>query len=304
VARPRAGRHPGLLYGAVTWTTLAVLDWTTQRFTEAGIASARLEAQLLLAHVLRCSRVQLYTGFDKPLAEQELAGYRDLIKRRLGGESVAYLLGEQEFWGLPFYVDASVLVPRPDTETVIEVARSLRPDPAAPCRVLDLCTGSGAIAISLAKELPGARVVATEVSPDAAAIARRNAERNGVADRVEIRVGDLFAPVAGEQFDLIAANPPYVATGVIATLSPEVRKEPPLALDGGPDGLGFYDRICAAAPAHLLPGGAIVLEHGYDQADPVRALLEAAGFLRVTLARDLGKNPRVTSGVLPDTIPA
>jgi len=288
----------------VAWTTLTVLDWTTQRFTEAGIAGARLEAQLLLAHVLRCSRMQLYTGFDKPLAEPELAGYRELIKRRLGGEPVSYLLGEQEFWGLPFYVDASVLVPRPDTETVIEVARSFRPDPAAPCRVLDLCTGSGAIAISLAKELPGAHVIATELSPEAAAIARRNAERNGVADRVEVRQGDLFAPVAGERFDLITANPPYIATAVLATLSAEVRREPPLALDGGPDGLVFYDRICAAASAHLAPGGAIVLEHGYDQAEPVQARLEAAGLLRVTLVRDLAKNPRVTSGVLPDTLAA
>jgi release factor glutamine methyltransferase len=258
----------------------------------------------LLSHVLRCSRVQLYTAFDKPLAEPELAGYRELIKRRLGGEPVAYLLGEQEFWALPFYVDASVLVPRPDTETVIEVARALRPDPAAPCRVLDLCTGSGAIAISLAKELPGAQVIATEVSPEAAAVARRNAERNEVADRVEVRVGDLFGPVAGERFDLIVSNPPYIATAVIATLAAEVRREPSIALDGGPDGLAFYDRICAAARAHLLPGGAIVLEHGYDQADPVRARLEAAGFPQVTLVRDLGKNPRVTSGVLLDTIPA
>ena len=287
----------------MAWTTLAVLDWTTQRFTEAGISAARLEAQLLLAHVLGCSRVQLYTGFDKPLAEPELARYRELIKRRLGGEPVAYLLGEQEFWGLPFYVDASVLVPRPDTETVIEVARALR-DPAAPCRVLDLCTGSGALAIGLAKELPGAQVVATEVSADAAAVARRNAERNALGDRVEIRVGDLFAPVAGERFDLIVANPPYIATAVIATLAPEVRREPSIALDGGPDGLAFYDRICAAAAAHLSPGGAIVLEHGYDQADAVQARLEAAGFTRVALTRDLGKNPRVTSGVLPDTITA
>jgi release factor glutamine methyltransferase len=286
----------------VAWTTLAVLDWTTQRFTEAGIAGARLEAQLLLAHVLGCSRVQLYTGFDQPLAEPELARYRDLIKRRLGGEPVAYLLGEQEFWALPFYVDASVLVPRPDTETVIEVARALR-DPAVPCRVLDLCTGSGAIAISLAKELPGAHVVATELSAEAAAVARRNAERNAVADRVEIRAGDLFAPVAGEHFDLIVSNPPYIATAVLATLSAEVRREPSIALDGGADGLAFYDRICAAARAHLAPGGAIVLEHGYDQADAVRARLEAAGFARIALTHDLGKNPRVTSGVLPDTFP-
>jgi len=280
----------------VGWTTLAVLDWTTQRFTEAGIGSARLEAQLLLAHVLGCTRMQLYTGFDRPLAEAELAGYRGLIKRRLGGESVAYLLGEQEFWGLPFFVDASVLVPRPDTETVIEVARALRVDRAAECRVLDLCTGSGAIAISLAKELPCARVIATEVSPEAVAIARRNAERNGVADRVEVRLGDLFAPVAGEPFDLIVSNPPYIATAVIDTLAPEVRREPRLALDGGADGLVFYDRICAGAPAQLSAGGALVLEHGFDQAEPVRVRMIAAGFTDVTLVLDLGKNPRVTHG--------
>lgn len=282
----------------MTWTTLAVLDWTTQRFTEAGIAAARLEAQLLLAHVLGCSRVQLYTGFDKPLAEAELAGYRGLIKRRLAGEPVAYLLGEHEFWALPFWVDASVLVPRPDTETVIEVARATRADRAAPCRVLDLCTGSGVIAISLARELPGAQVIATEISETAAVLARRNAERNGVADRVEIRVGDLWAPVVGERFDLIAANPPYIATGVIATLSPEVRCEPQLALDGGPDGLQFYDRICAGLREHLAPGGAVVLEHGFDQADPVRERLTAAGVQDVTLVHDLARNPRVTWGVV------
>ena len=281
------------------WTTIAVLDWTTQRFTDAGITSARLEAQLLLAHVLGCSRTQLYMGFDRPLAEPELAGYRGLIKRRLGGESVAYLVGEQEFWGLPFHVDPSVLVPRPDTETVIEVSRTLVTDRAAACRVLDLCTGSGAIAVSLAKELPSARVVATELSPEAVVIARRNVDRNGMADRVEIRAGDLFAPVAGETFDLIVSNPPYIASGVIATLAAEVKGEPRLALDGGPDGLVFYDRICAAAPAHLVPGGALVLEHGFDQAEAVRARMVAAGFTGVTLVHDLGKNPRVTHGRAP-----
>ncbi len=274
-----------------------MLDWTTQRFTEAQITSARLEAQLLLAHVLGCSRTQLYTGFDRPLDEPELAGYRALIKRRLAGEPVAYLLGEQELWGLSFHVDPAVLIPRPDTETVIEVALALRPDRAAPCRVLDLCTGSGAIAISLAKELPAAHVVATEVSPEAAALARRNAERNAVLDRVDVRVGDLFAPVAGERFDLVVANPPYIATSVIATLSREVQREPRIALDGGADGLVFYDRICAAAPEHLLPGGALVVEHGFDQADAVRARFEAAGFTAIELVHDLGKNPRVTRGL-------
>ena len=285
-----------MLYGGVAWTTLGVLDWTTQRFTEAGIGPARLEAQLLLAHALQCTRMQLYTGFDKPLGEDELARYRALIKRRLAGESVSYLVGETEFWGLPFHVDASVLVPRPDTETVIEVARSARPDRARACRILDLCTGSGVIAVSLAKEYPAARVVATELSPAAAAIARRNAARNQVADRVDVREGDLFSPVAGEQFDLITANPPYIASAVIATLSSEVRREPMMALDGGPDGLQFYDRICSAARAHLAPGGALVVEHGYDQADAVRARFEATGLADITLVHDLGKNPRVTWG--------
>jgi release factor glutamine methyltransferase len=279
-----------------TWTTLAVLDWTTKRFTEAGIGAARLEAQLLLAHVLQCTRTQLYMGFDKPLAEAELTAYRELIKKRLAGEPVAYLLGEHEFWGLPLYVDHNVLVPRPDTETLIEVARALRADRNAPCRVLDLCTGSGAIAVSLAKELPAATVVATDVSPAAAAIAKRNVERNGVADRVEVRVGDLFAPVAGEPFDLIVSNPPYIATAVIATLSGEVKREPVLALDGGADGLGFYDKICPQAFAQLVPGGALVVEHGYDQAETVHARFVAAGFSNVTLVHDLGKNPRVTWG--------
>jgi len=284
-----------------TWTTLAVLDWTTRRFDEAGIASARLEAQVLLAHVLGCTRVQLYTGFDKPLADRELAGYRELIKRRLGGEPVAYLVGEHEFWALPFFVDRSVLVPRPDTETVVEVARAARTDRAALCRVLDLCTGCGAIAIALARELPAARVIATDVSEDAAALARKNAERNGVADRVDVRVGDLFAPIdhQRERFELIVSNPPYVATGVIDTLAPEVRREPRVALDGGADGLAFYDRICAAARAHLEPGGALVVEHGFDQADAVRARLDAAGFVTIALARDLGGNARVTSAIAP-----
>jgi len=283
----------------VAWTTLAVLDWTTQRFTEAGIAAARLEAQLLLAHVLGCSRVQLYTGFDKPLGEEELAAYRGLIKRRLGGESVSYLLGEQEFWGLKFHVDEHVLVPRPDTETLIEVARALRTDRAAPCRVLDLCTGSGAIAIALAKELPGATIVASDLSIDAVAVAKQNAERNTVADRVDVRVGDLFAPVVGERFDLIVANPPYIASAVIPTLSAEVRREPVLALDGGPDGLAFYDRICSMAREYLVPGGALVVEHGFDQADAVHARFERAGFTDIVLTHDLGKNPRITRGAAP-----
>jgi release factor glutamine methyltransferase len=282
-----------------TWTTLGVLDWTAKRFADHGIGAARLEAQVLLAYALQCSRTQLYMNFDQPLGEAELASYRELIKRRLGGEPVAYLVHEHEFWGMPLVIEPSVLVPRPDTETVIEVARAQRADRGAPCRVLDLCTGSGAIALAIAKELPAANVIATELSPAAAAIARTNVELNKLADRVEIRDGDLWAPVAGERFDLIVSNPPYIPSAVIATLSAEVRREPVMALDGGVDGLAFYDRICGAARDYLEPGGALVVEHGFDQADAVRARFEAAGFRDVTLVNDLGKNPRVTSGIAP-----
>lgn len=281
------------------WTTLAVLDWTTQKFHDAKISAGRLEAQVLLAHVLGCQRIELYTNFDRPMSEPELASYRGLIRRRLAGEPLAYLVGEHEFWALPFWIDSSVLVPRPDTETLIEVvlARGGRPDTG---RLLDLCTGSGAIAVSLLHELPGWTALATDVSPAALAIALRNAERNGVADRLHTRCGDLWAAVDhGDRFDLIVANPPYIASAIIATLSIEVRKEPLLALDGGVDGLRFYDRIVAAATAHLTPGGWLALEHGFDQAEAVAARLRNAGFLEVESALDLGKNPRITSGRTP-----
>jgi release factor glutamine methyltransferase len=177
---------------------------------------------------------------------------------------------------------------------LIEVARTLAP---AATQILDLCTGSGAVAIALAKELPNARVIATEISQDAAKIARANVAKHGA--NVEVRDGDLFAPVQTERFDLIVSNPPYIATSIIDTLSPEVRREPRIALDGGADGLAFYDRICAHAREHLQPGGALAVEHGFDQADAVRARFEAAGFQRVTVVNDLGKNPRVTSGFAP-----
>jgi release factor glutamine methyltransferase len=286
------------------WTTLAVLDWTTQKFQDAKLGAARLEAQVLLAHVLSCKRIELYTAFDRPLSEAELSSYRGLIRRRLAGEPLAYLVGEHEFWALPFWVDASVLVPRPDTETLIEVvlARCGRPSgrPTAG-RLLDLCTGSGAIAVSLLHEVPALTGVATDVSGDAVAIARRNAERNGVAARLEVRQGDLWAAVEPpERFDFIVSNPPYVATAVIDTLAIEVRNEPRIALDGGAQGLSFYDRIIAEAPRYLSSGGWLVLEHGFDQAAAVTQRFIAAGFLDVDTVSDLGKNPRITLGQWSD----
>jgi release factor glutamine methyltransferase len=272
-----------------------VLEWTVKRFTEARIEGARLEAQVLIAHALGCTRVQLYTGFDRPLDDNELTRARELIKRRLGGEPVAYLVGTQEFGSLPFFVDANVLVPRHDTETVVQLVLEQRGDKKAPVRVLDLCTGSGVLAVTLARELPAAQVVATDVSEAAAAIARKNAEHNEVADRVDVRVGDLFAPAAGEVFDVVVANPPYIATAVIATLDKEVQREPTLALDGGADGLDVVRRLVAAAPAHVAPGGLLAVEHGYDQADAVQRLFEATGaFTPALTVKDLGKQPRVT----------
>lgn len=279
----------------MSWTTAAVLDWTTKRFAEAGIDAARLEAQVLLAHALGCTRVQLYTGFDRPLDEDELARARGLIKRRLAGEPVAYLVGTQEFWSLSFAVDERVLVPRHDTETVIQVVLDQVGERQAPWRVLDVCTGSGVLAVTLARELAAARVVATELSPAAAEVARANAARLGVADRVEVREGDLLAPVAGEVFDVVVANPPYIATAVIATLDREVQREPRQALDGGVDGLDLLRRLVVAAPDHVAPGGLLVLEHGHDQGEAVRALCDATGgFAPAATVRDLGKQPRVT----------
>lgn len=278
-----------------TWTTAAVLEWTTKRFTGAGVGAARLEAQVLLAHALGCSRVQLYTGFDRPLAEDELTAARELIRRRLAGEPLAYLVGEQEFWSLPFTVDPSVLIPRHDTETVVSVVLDRVGERAAERRILDLCTGAGPLAVALARELPAARVLATDISPAAAALATANAARNKVGERVEVVPGDLWAAVGDQVFDVVVSNPPYIATGDLAGLDREVQREPRLALDGGADGLDIFRRLVAALPAHVASGGLVAFEHGHDQDAGVRALLDAtAAFAPAATERDLAKLPRVT----------
>ena len=257
------------------WTILSVLQWTEKRFAERGLASPRLDAQVLLAHVLQKDRVYLYTHFDQPLAPEELAKYRGLIQRRLAGEPVAYLVGEKEFQSLTFAVDKRVLVPRPDTEATVEAALALLPSGASG-RVVDVGTGSGAIALSIKKERPDLEVLAVDLSSDAAAVARANAERLGFA--VEIVEGDLLAPVAARApFTLIVSNPPYIPSDDIAALAPEVRSEPMLALDGGEDGLDAIRRLIADAPPLLADGGALVLEVGFGQAPAVVALFAADG---------------------------
>ncbi len=304
-----------------------VLRWTTTRFEERGLASPRLDAEILVAHALGVPRLQLYVQFDRPLAPEELASIRELVKRRQAGESVAYVVGKKEFWGLDFAVDARVLVPRPDTETLVDealarIGRAARPpvtrapraadaedeappvDEAPPAhfvaapRVVDVGTGSGAIAVTIAKERPDAVVFASDASAEALAVARANAERHGAA--ITFLEGDLAAPLAAHApFDLITANLPYVPTGDLAALAPEVRAEPRRALDGGADGLDLVRRLVTDAPALLAPGGAIVLEIGIGQARETAGLCAAAGLADVRVRRDLGQIERVVSAVRP-----
>lgn len=279
------------------WTPLRLLEWTTRRFADASVDSPRLAAQILLAHALGIDRVQLYVQYDKPLGPEELGRYRDLVRRRLAGEPVAYLTGRQEFWSLPLAVDARVLVPRRDTETLVELVLD-RVDRSAALAIADIGTGAGPVALALARELPAASLVATDASAEALAVARENAARLGLADRIDLRAGDLLAALGdGERFDVIASNPPYVASGEIDRLAPEVRREPRGALDGGGDGLDHLRRLVAGAAGHLVsPGGLLALEHGFDQGPAVRALIDATGqFTAAETRADLGGQPRVTS---------
>ncbi len=274
---------------ADVWTPLALIGWTQGYLARAGADAPRLTAELLLAHVLGCDRVRLYLDFDKPVAPAELARYRALVRRRAEGEPTAYLIGAREFFGRAFRVDARVLVPRPETELLVEAALALLPPDGA---ALDLCTGSGCVGVTLALERPAARVVATDLSLDALAVARENAERLGA--RLELLGGDLFAPLpAGARFDVVTANPPYVPSGELLRLSREVRREPAAALDGGPDGLAVLRRIVAGAPRWLRPGGALALEIHETHAGVVPALCRAAGLLGVELRHDLARLPRL-----------
>lgn len=279
----------------VVWSVLDVIKWTSARFKERGIDTPRLDAELLVAHVLGLPRVQLYVQFDRPLSPTELTALRELIKRRQAGESVAYLIGKKEFWGLDLAVDARVLVPRPDTETLVEEARDRLSQVINPT-VADVGTGSGAIALALATLRPDARVLATDISPAALDVARENAARLGLP--VAFAEGDLDAPLgAHAPFSLIAANLPYVPSGELGGLPADVRSEPALALDGGPDGLALVRRLIASAPSLLAPGGVLALEIGAGQAADTAAALARAGLQDVRVRRDLAGIDRVVSGV-------
>lgn len=253
------------------------------------------EAVLLVAHALGVSAVELYAHPERPIAPEEAQRALDLIARRATGEPVAYLTREREFYGLAFTVTPAVLIPRPETELLVDLALERLPVEKE-SRVLDLGTGSGAIAIAIARTRPHARVFAVERSPEALAVARGNAALHGL-DNVAFVEGDWLKPFAGESFDLIVSNPPYVAAGDPHLAQGDLRFEPALALPSGTDGLDDLRRIIAAAPNHLHSGGWLLLEHGADQQPAVLDLLAAQAFTRCTGHRDLADLPRAVSAV-------
>jgi len=272
---------------------LELLRWTTGHFTSLGIETPRLDAELLLAHALGTDRLRLYLDFEKPVSLAERAAYRALVRRRAGERvPVALLVGRREFWSLSLRVSPDVLVPRPETEALVAAALELLPA-GLPARVLDLGTGSGAVALAIASERPRARIVATDISPAALEIARQNADELGMAERIRLVEGDGLAAVAGEVFDLIVSNPPYVAESQRGAIPPELAHEPEQALFAGPDGLDLLRRIAGGARAALAPGAGMALELAPEQAETVAGWCREAGLLDVRTLRDLAGRDRV-----------
>ena len=267
------------------------LRWAAERLAAAGVPEPRLDAEYLLAEALGVKRLPMLADKGRALTDREAAAFEQALSRRAAREPLQYILGSQSFMGFPFRTDPRALIPRNDTEALCEEAlRHLRPGD----RALDLCTGSGALAVALKKLCPGARVVASDLSADALALARENADALGA--EVEFRQGDLFAPVAGERFQLVVSNPPYVPETLRGRLQAEVEREPALALFAGPDGLRFYRRIAREAPGYLAPRGRLILEIGDGQGHAVSALLEKE-FEEIRVLNDLSGLPRVISAV-------
>jgi release factor glutamine methyltransferase len=266
------------------WHIREILEVTSEYLKEKRIDSPRLTAEILLSHQLNIERINLYLNYDKPLTKEEVDGYRSLIKRRVKHEPVQYITGEQEFWSLDFHVNPSVLVPRPESEMLIEIALDnathINGFNEGKGRVLDLGTGSGALAVCIAHEMPSALIWATDISPAALEIARLNAERHGVSDKIKFFLGDLWEPVMGEglSFDLILSNPPYVSDDEYPSLPLEVRDhEPRFALCGHSDGMYYIEKIIAEAWKYLNPGGCLVMEMAPGQTERALGLLVRQG---------------------------
>lgn len=271
-------------------TPQALIRQTTALFLEAGIPDPAWDSALLLAHLTGKPALNLRLDTDTHLDDALLARYYALRDQRLQRVPLQYLTHEQGFMGHTFYVDERVLIPRPETELLTELAIAELRRMTAPT-ALDMCCGSGCISISMALAVPNTHVHAADLSPDALAVTRRNAEALGA--RLTLHQGDLFASVAGMRFDLIISNPPYIPTQDCLTLQQEVMQEPGMALDGGTDGYDFYRRIALEAPAHLNPGGVVLLEVGFDQAAHVTELMQQAGFRQTEIHQDLQGIPRM-----------
>ncbi len=272
-----------------TWTVLKLLNWTKEYLARAKVEEVRVAAEVLLAHALGCRRIDLYARFDYEPAPEQLAGFRGLVKRAADLEPVAYLVGHKEFYSLDFRVTPDVLVPRPETESLVTEAIGHLERLGRAGRVWDVCTGSGCVAVAIASQRPDAAVLATDVSAPAVEVAAANADAHGLAERVRCRVADLLtlpddcADLA--PFDVITANPPYVADG--DPIGPTVDREPHVALYAGATGLDVIRPLIAGAGVHLAPGGAFIMEFGLGQADAVRDLIVATDpFTEPRILRD------------------
>jgi len=277
------------------WTVGRVIDWTTGHLKKHGSETPRLDAEILLAHARGCQRIQLYTNYDEVLDDATRAVMRGLVTRRAQAEPVAYLVGHREFYGLDFRVTSDVLIPRPDTETLVLELISLASKQDQP-RILELGAGSGCIVIAAAVNLPQGEFTAVDISPAALEIARANAEAHDVSSRITFGEGDLFEALADEsQYDFIVSNPPYIPDGEIAGLEPDVRDhEPHLALAGGEDGLDVIRRILDGAGARLKSGGFLLLEIGEEQGNVLPELIAARGdYETCRIVTDLAQRPRV-----------
>lgn len=277
-------------------TVLDLLNRSASYLASKGSSSPRLDAEVLLADILDCTRIQLYVGFDRGLDEKAVDLYRQAIMRRGRREPVAYITGKKEFMGRDLHVSRDVLVPRPETEHMAEIAVDAAKGMAGSLAV-ELCCGTGAAGIHFAISVPGSHLVLTDISEGALEVAKKNVEDYGLTERTQLLLGDLFEALPERflgKFDLMMANPPYISSEEIQGLEPEVAKhEPRLALDGGSDGLDFYRRISKGAGSWMKPGGAIVLEIGSKQAEAVSSMLRHSGFRDVKLHKDLQGFDRV-----------
>ncbi len=276
------------------WTVGRILPVTAAFLKNSS--TPRLDAELLLARVLKMSKVQLYVNFEKILTEAELGEYRELVRRRSKHEPAAYILGEKEFYGLKFKTTPAALIPRPETEHLVDEALRLAKElwPGEPLRLADIGAGTGAIALALAHALPEAKIEAVDISPEALALARENAENLKLAERATFHQGDLLAPLAGNSFHIICANLPYIPTGEMAALMPDVGAfEPPLALDGGAEGLDLILRLLAEAREMLEPQGRLLLEIWPDSLPALTRAAADMGYASAEAVRDLAGHNRI-----------